>query len=902
MRWRQRSEDDFDREVQAHLDLETDRLIGEGMSADEARVSARRRFGNVVQHKERFYERQRLSWLDQLRKDIRYAVRSLRRSPGFSITVLLILALGIGANTALFSGVKGLMLDTLPVADPGTLVRLRVAGANEMYRSQWGHGYSLERVAGERVMASFSQPMFELLSAANETLSGMFASVPLGGLNVIIDGQAELASGFMASGGYFEVVGVRPQIGRAVGPDDDDLAASPVAMISDSFWARRLGRARDVVGRVISVNNVAVTVVGVLPAEYAGVQRLGEEVADLHLPLAASKEFVPLRRPELGAAWWWLQIMGRLKPGVTLEQVRGNLEGPFRAGARAGMDAYLGGLTPAERALPRNRDRTAVPRLLVDSGSRGIYDPIPQATRQALILSIVVGLILLIVCANVANLLLSRSTARQREIAVRLSLGATRARLVRQLLTEGVVLSVSGGALGVLVAIWTRQWLPFGQATSFDWRLFGFVALLSLATGVAFSLVPALRATGAGTAGALKESGRGVVRSTRALGNALIVVQVAVSVVLLVGAGLFLRTLGNLRGVDVGFDAGNVLLFNVNPDLNGYDDAQITSLYERMTQSVRGVPGVRSVSLSRLAFLSGGVITDSMYVQGSDREDEFEPFMNTVSPDFFATLEIPVLAGRVFDARDSRDAPPVALINETAAREFFPGINPIGQRFGSSAASRGRVEIVGVVQDVKYFDVREAAPPTLYWPQAQQRTGGWRVFEVKTVGPPSALGPAVREAVRRVDPTLPVFEMSTQAIRVEEHFSQERLYAFAYSLFGVLAMLLAAIGLFGLASYGVAQRTNEIGIRMALGARTGQVARMVLGESLLVVGVGVGLGIAIAPGAGQLVESLLFEMAPTDALAIAQAVAVMSSAAAVAAYLPARRAAAVDPLLALRRD
>ena len=834
-------------------------------------------------------------FLDDARADLRYAVRALLRSPAFAVTAIVILALGIGANTALFNAVKGLLLDPLAVADPAGLVRLRWTGEHQVAGRSSEYGYTADTIAGLEARSTFSYPTFERFRADNDTLAGLFASAPVG-LNVVIGEEAEVASGLLVSAGYYDVLGVRARIGRALGPEDDQATATPAAVISHPFWVRRFAGDPAVVGAVISVNGVAVTIVGVLPDTYAGVQRPGATAADVHLPLALHARFLPGGDRTADARSWWLQIMGRLLPVATAEQVLGDLGGVFQAEIDAGMDAVLAKLGPEARQIWADRDPAKAPRLLVDSGSRGIYDPEPRVTRQSTILGVVVALILLVVCTNVANLLLSRATSRRREIALRRSVGATRGRVVRQLVTEGVVLSALGGALGLLVALVGRRWLPFGRETPFDLRLLAFVAILSLSTGLAFSVVPALRATGVDTAGALREGSRSVVRSRSLLASALLVVQVAVSVVVLVGAGLFLQTLANLRRVDVGFDPENVLLFRMDPRSSGYDDERKAAVYDRIADGLRAVPGVRSVSLSSVAFLTNSVWKSSIHVEGEGHEAH----MNMVSPEFFATMRIPLVAGRVFDERDRTNAPPVAIVNQTAAREYFGDRDPVGRRMGSSHESDAEIEVVGVVRDVKYNDLRVAAPPTVYQPHAQRPEGGGRVFSVKTAVLPSSVMPAVREAVRRVDPNLPLMYVTTQESEIEKRLAQERLLAFAYSLFGGLAMLLASIGLYGLASYGVVQRTNEIGIRMALGAQAADVTRMIARESMALVGVGVAVGVAGALAAGRLVESLLYELAPTDGLTMVQAAAAMVAVAAVAAYLPARRAARVDPLVALR--
>jgi predicted permease len=704
------------------------------------------------------------------------------------------------------------------------------------------------------------------------------------------------------SGGYFDGLGVRPRIERAIGADDDDAATNPVAMISHAFWSRRFGLDPEVVGRVISVNNVPVTVIGVLPAEYTGVRRPDAAAADIHLPLAHYAPFTSRGAERDRATWSWVQIMGRLRPGVTAEQVRGNLEGPFRAGSRAAMDGYLETLSSDQRSSRLSRSGTAVAQLRVDPASRGIYDPDPDSTQQALILGVVVLLVLLLVCANLATLLLSRAPARQRELAVRLSMGASRGRLVRQLLTESLVLSATGGGLGTLLAFGARGVLPFGRTASFDWRVYAFVSLVSVLAAVLFGVAPALRATGAGLSTRLKASTQGVGGGRTRLARALLVTQVAVSLVLVAGAGLFLRTLGNLRAVDIGFNRANILLFRVDPELNGYDETRQAALFDELTRSIRSVPGVRAVGHSTVAYLTDwGAVGDNIFVTGGNGVVRHQPRVNSVSPGFFETMEIPLRRGRLFDTRDSSDAPPVVVISEAGARELFGSDDPIGRRLGTSRLDPGRAEIVGVVGDVKNSDVRADAPPTVYWSYAQESYGAGH-FAVRTVGPPATLASAVRAAVRRVDGSLPLMDVSTQTEQVEGRFEKERLFALAYSLFGGLSVGLTAIGLFGVVSCAVARRTNEIGIRMALGADRTDVRRMILRESLVLVAVGLGFGVGGVLAAGRLVTSLLFGVAPTDGATMLLAVVVMVVVASLAAYLPARRASRVDPMVALRSE
>ena len=510
---------------------------------------------------------------------------------------------------------------------------------------------------------------------------------------------------------------------------------------------------------------------------------------------------------------------------------------------------------------------------------------------------------LLIVCANVANLLLSRATSRHREISVRLSMGATRGRLVRQLLTESVLLSSLGGVLGVLIGYWSRALLPFGEKAPLDWRVFGFVAGVSLLTGIVFGLLPALRATGVDLAGAMKDSSRSVTGSRTLLSKALVVVQVAMSVVLLVGAGLFLRTLDNLKSVDVGFDSKNLLMFNVNPGVNRYDPERSAQVFRQVLERMASLPGVTAAALTRTTLLSGSTSTSSMWTQGQTSQTAAEEnmYMMDVSPAFFATLGIPVQRGRAFTDHDGTNAPKVAILNEAAARKLFADGDALGRRLGGSFEKSGEFEIVGVVRDTKYSSVRDPGPPTMYRCVWQQPARGLNVV-LRTAGDPLAMTETVRGAMRDVDPTLPIQRFTSQTEQISLRFAQERLFATAYAAFGALAVVLACIGLFGLMSYNVARRTTEIGVRMALGAQRGAVVAMVMGESMRLVGIGVAVGIATALWAGRYVKAVLYGLPPHDPLTIAAAVGLIAVVSALAGCLPARRAAKVDPMEALRQQ
>ena len=835
-------------------------------------------------------------------KDLRQALRVLAKNKAWTSVVVLSLALGIGANTALFSAVNGLLLQTVPVPDPDTLVRIKWAGRNDMVRNTSEYGSSRQD-RGENVTATFSYDMFQRLRAANKTATDLAACSPSGTLNLVIDGSADLAPMSMVSGSYFTVLGVRPHLGRVLQESDDQPSAPAVAVISHAVWVRRFASDPKIEGRVVSMNNIPVTIVGVLPREFTGIQRPADTPTEVTVPVSLDPTLNVGQNRIKEPTSYWLQIVGRLKPGVTVEQVHGNLSGVFQQGAVAAMDAYQAGLSEKDRGLQNNQRRgTAVPRLVVSSAAHGIYDPDTTATQSASILSGVVVLILLLVCANVANLMLSRATERRKEVSVRLSMGATRGRLIRQLLTESLVLALLGGALGLLVGYWLRELLPFGANAPIDWRVFAFTGGVSVFAGIAFGLMPAFRATRVDLAGVMKETSRSVIGSRTFLSRALLVVQVAISVVLLVGAGLFLRTIQNLRSVDVGFNTSNLLMFRLSPALNGYDVEGSKRVFREVKDSLLGVPGVRSVAFANPALLAGGRSSTNIYLQGQSQGQSIN--VVTVSPDYFETMGIPVLAGRVYTDRDDLNAPKVLVINDAAARKLYPGGQPLGRRVGNSLETNSDIEIIGVVRDAMYFTLREPPPPTMYRSYLQQAQGPGRSLTalVRTSSDPNGSITDVRAAVRKVDPNMPLAAISTQTEQIERRFSQERLFAMAYSWFGGLALAVAGVGLFGLMSYSVSRRTNEIGVRMALGASRTDVTRMVLRESMLLVAIGAVLGGGAAIFASPLVQATLFGVAPRDISTIAGAIVVMSLVALGAAYLPARRASRVDPMLALRYE
>jgi predicted permease len=844
-------------------------------------------------------------------KDLRHAFRVLFHDKAWTTVVVLSLALGIGANTALFSVVNGLLLTRIPVQDPDTLVRFRWHGRNDMVTSSSDYGSVRRGPDGLNVRTTFSYPMYQQFVADNRTLTDLFACAPNGRVNVTADGVAEVADSFVSTGNYYQLLGVTARIGRTILPEDDRPTAPPVAVISSKYWHSRFGTDPGVIGKTVRVNNVAVTIVGVLSPDFTGVQKPTAEPPDISLPLLLQPQVdTNPNGDRMGQpTYWWLQVMGRLKPGATAAQVLGNLDGVFQNTARAGLDQYMKSISDADRSTVRNRMRTNVPNLQVETGAFGIYDPNVNDVRSVTILGVVVALVLLIVCANVANLLLSRATTRQKELSIRLSIGATRGRLMRQLLTESLVLALIGGVLGILVGYWGRQLLPLGPTattTGFDWRVLGFVFAVTGVTGIVFGIAPALRGTGMNVNASLKESGRGVVATRSLLGRGLLIVQVAISLVLLVGAGLFLRTLYNLRHVDVGFNPDRLLLFRLSPQLNRYDEAKTIALYRDILTRVAAAPGVQGVAMSSPALLSGSINSTDIYVQGRTYPTDREQLDNSInrlviSPNFFDVMGIPVIRGRALNDRDLATSQKVAVINETAARKYFPNRDPLGARFGSSVENAGDIEVVGVLRDAKYESVRDAAPPTMYVPFLQNPRA-FGVFEVRAANSTVGVLASVRDVVRQIDPNLPLLDVSTQLEQVEKRFAQERVFAQAYTLFGGLALLLAAIGLFGLMSYNVARRTNEIGIRMALGAQRQDVLGMVMRESMLLVVIGVAVGLVTAVLAGRFVTSLLYGLPAVDPPSIAAAIAVMAIVSALAGYLPARRASRVDPMVALHYE
>jgi len=888
-------ERDMDVEMRVHLDMLTEEYQRSGLPRDEAQRQARLRFGNVSQIKDRSRDIRGAGLLGDLLQDLRYAGRIFWRTPLVFAVIVLSLGVGIGGSTAVFSALNGLFLRTLPVAHPEQLVSVKWSGPNPLATRTSDWGYSPPDARGREVHSCFSYPMYLELRRGNRALDGIFAFGGVGRVTLVMEGRAETAWALGVSGSYFETLGIPAAPGKVITPEDD-AAKAPVAMISNAFWRRRFASDPNVIGKTAVVNDVTVTIVGVTPADFDGVQQLGVALPDVLLPLGLEPQLAGGGRLNQGN-FWWLQVMGRRKPGVTDAMVQANLQGILQAV-----------VSESQKAKPE------VAQLYVDSGSRGTYETDPEAKRAMTILTGIVTFILILVCANVANLLLFRAEARRREISVRLSLGAGRRRLFRQLLTESLLLAVIGGAVGLVIGYWSLRLLPaaLGESPGVDWRVFVFTVSLSLVVGVVFGLTPAMQGTAIQLTGNLNEQARRVSGSRSRLRKSLLILQVAISVVLLIGAGLLVRTLQNLRNVDLGFNPQDLLVFRLSPSLNGIDRNRTAAIYEQVIRDVQALPGVRAVSLSQKRLLSDEFSTTSVSIPGKpplgSGHEQNQVHLSGVAPTFFDTLQIPLVAGRQFTAADNRPGTPsVAIVNETFAKTFFPHETPIGSVFiwktftPQLKTEQFQLEIAGIVKDTRHYQLRAEAPPTIYLPYLQTPILGV-TFEVRTAGPPMALLPAVRNAVSRIEPNLPVIDPATQLDQIETRFADERVFALSYSLFGALATVLAAIGLFGMTSYDVTRRTHEIGIRLAIGAQRSNVIRMVLLQSLGLVSIGIALGVLGAVATSRLIRSLLFGLAPTDPLTFVGVSVLIVTIAALASYMPARRASRIEPIRALRHE
>ena len=850
--------------------------------------------------------------------DIRYGLHMLWKHPGFTAVAVLTLALGVGANTALFSVVDAVLLKKLPVKDPDQLVLLRQTYDPEKF-SPGGYNGSNPRDKATGLVNGTSFPFqsFDRMRQERAALTDVIAFSRID-LNLNSSGQAESVGGQVVSGNYYYTLGVPPVAGRLINDADDNTNSNPVAVISHRYWLTRFGGEKQVIGKSVSLNNRPFTIIGVTPAGFEGVGEIGARV-DVTIPLAWEPQTSGPQTMMRGAGIWWLRLMGRLQPGATREQAQASLANAFQQSVAEHRQALQARATTPLRPLqPQD-----YPRLSVDPGSQGEMFVRRSYQKPLRLLLGVVGLVLLIACANVANLLLARATSRRKEIAIRLAVGAGRWRLIRQLLTESVLLSLIGGAAGVFLANWIMtglfavpSWGGRAMETvnpQLDWRVLGFTFGICVLTGLLFGLAPAIRSSRVDLTPTLKEAGRTSAAVGRSwLSKTLVVVQVSVSVLLLIGAGLLIRSLRNLQHVDVGFNTKNLLLFSIEPGLQGYREERLVELYQKLFSRLEAVPGVESVTASRFPLLSFAASTSSVFFLGAALEPDGTPTsagdtkLLTVRENFLDTMQIPLLVGRSLGAQDDARAPKVAVVNQMFAQKYFSNENVIGKRFSLDPTKPGEIEIVGLAKDAKYTSQRDQIEPTAYTPWQQSlRSMRGSTIELRTQGDPANYVAAVREAVREVDSNLPVNDVQTQVDQANETLSMERLFAKLLSLFGVLAQLLAAVGLYGLMAYSVSQRTHEIGVRMALGATRRTVMNMVLRQGMLLTFIGVVVGLAGAYALTGYLESLtimLFGVQPRDPMTFLVIAVVLGVIALVACWIPARRATKVDPLVALRYE
>ncbi len=1010
MKRRKRMLEELEQDIREHIEIEMQDNIARGMSAEEARNAAMRKFGNVTRVQEEAREVWSFVWLEQLWQDVRFGLRMLRKSPAFIAVAVLTLAFGIGANTAIFSLIDAVLLRSLPVQNPAQLVLLKWSARkapNIHGLTAWGDCPMDMRLGAENPTGcSFSEPMFREI-AQSDIFSGTVAFANTGRLDLTGNGPASVINGLLVSGDFFRTMGLKAAVGRLIDANDDTPAAAAVTVLNYGYWQTAFGGSRDVVGRTIELNSVPFTIVGVAEQRFTGVTP-GSDY-DVWVPLSNQQRINPLKGMDpLGgqdrrndAGFWWLTVVGRLKPEASLAQSQAMVSGIFRNEMLHGSvtlfhgNQMMGG--PGLRGAPSVPGSAPAPPMQFGSGNAAIQfhrevagGPPPQSagdgnarmmqaapsagpapspsahpaeipsepktlstaednpqvalifaqtgltgTRERFVdplyvLMLAVGIILLIACANVAGLMLARAAARQKEMAVRLALGAGRARIVRQLLTESVMLAVLGGALGVLFAYWgahaivsfvsSNQPRPLGFATGVDLRVLGFTVAISLLTGILFGVAPAFRSARINLTPALKEGDGSSASSGHSggkwfsIGNALVVTQVALAVVVLVGAGLLVRTLANLRSVDLGFDAHNIVIFGIDPTLAGYKGAQVDSLYRDLQGRLAETPGVKSASFSMMPLLSNGLMMTVFHWPGTPEDQTAESDVLDVGPNFFETLHIPFLAGRGFSASDfalaaanggdtPTSAPTPVIVNQTFVQKYVGKENPIGKPFGAAAAGpfggpTPGYEIVGVVRDAKYNDLRREIHPMMYAPHHV----GVATFELRTAADPRALLPAIREVVGQVNANLPLFNVTTQSEQIDRLLFQERLVARLAGFFGVLALLLACIGLYGLLSYEVSRRTREIGIRIALGAQPERVLKLVLWQGIALAMAGAAVGIGVALGVTRYLASMLFNVRASDPLTMSAVTVLLVLVAVAACYIPARRATRVDPMVALRYE
>jgi len=896
---RRQLHNELDEELRLHLELRRQQQIEAGLTAEAARRAAYRKLGNAT----RIQEKSAMTWgwegFESFLHDTAYGIRSMLRSPALTLVALLSLALGIGANTAIFSLLDAVMLRALPVKDPKQLVLLGTGDWN---------GISDTFAATEL----YSYPFYRQLQQKNAVFSDTAAIFSMqNGVHGFVlspSGEARTESEPMSvqlvSGTYFTTLGIQAQRGRMLNDADDNSEGDhPVAVISDSWWKRSLAGDPDVLDRKLKLGNTIFSIVGVAPPEFFGTK--SGEAPNIWVPTLMMESVPPHWGGYKDNFSESLNIIGRLKPGVSNEQATANINVVFQQILRGFPDSKLNHENLANLA------KAHVPLTPMATGLSNLRNQFSQPLK---ILMAVVALVLLIACANIANLLLARSTARARELAVRQALGARRSRIIRQLLTESLLLALTGGALGVaLAAVANRLLLRMVSGgldtipldVSINLKLLLFTLVVTIATALLFGTLPAFRATRLDLTETLK-AGRGPqgMSGKSPLARALVISQIAFSLVLMVGAGLFLRTLNNLNSIDPGFDKENVLRLQIDPSSIGYkdDDPRERALYQQIEERVAALPNVVADSFSTFTFHEGswnGFIT----VPGMPVNHDLNIKHNTIGYGYFKTMQIPLVAGRLFDARDTATSQRVAIISEYMAKTLFPpGANPIGRSYHIGGPDSPFEEtVIGIVKDVKFGDLVEKTETIDYIPYTQHEWG-FGDFEVRYTGSFAAISTAVQQAIHSIDRNLPITHVTTLDEQVARSITNQRLVAQLSAFFGLLAVFLSAIGIYGLMSYVVGRRTNEIGIRMALGAARSNVRWLVLREILLLVGIGIAVGIPITLAGSRLVTTMLYGLKGTDPASIASAVVFLLAVAAAAGYLPARRASRVDPMVALRYE
>ncbi len=898
MWWRKKQEQDLEREIRADLELEEEEQREAGATPGEAPYAARRAFGNVTLVKELTREMWGWTSLERLGQDLRYAFRMMKASPGFTLVAVLSLALGIGGNTAIFSLMNAVMLRSLPVQEPQRLV---LFGAG-----QWA---GIDDGLPNRSWQLFSYPFYRQVQRENQVFSGVTAMMSLGNdVHALVEGAktAEPVKTRLVAGTYFTVLGVHAIAGRTFTDAEDQVEGrDAVAVISYSWWDRRFSRDPSVIGKTVAITSSAFKIIGVAPPEFFGTS-VGDS-PDLWIPFAMNSLVPPGwggKEARTDLATQELYILGRLKPGVGAQEAKAQVNLIFQEN----LHLRIG-------PKPSQKDLHDVHNAFINltPGGRGLSQVRNRFSTSLQLLMGAVGLVLLIACANIANLLLARAANRQREIAVRLSIGASRLRLIRQMLTESVLLAALGSFAGLAfarVALRLLLWMVSGGGdtlpldVSLDGPVLAFTTLLTIATGVLFGLAPALRATRVELSASLKE-GRGSIsaRSRNVLAKALIVSQVALSAVLLIGAGLFVHSLANLRNIPTGFDQANVLVMGVDTSLLDFkdNDPRWVSLYRQVEERVAHVPGVRAAGFAMLTFQAGSW-TDYAFPQGRPPvpDDQREVHQDGVGPGYFAAMGMPIVLGRGFQVSDTSTSPTVAIVNETMARQFFPHESPIGLRFGNSPEHSGEFEIVGVVKDAKYESLREKPRRMVFYPY--MRGGSLGQFVVRYAGDARGIVPEIRRVFAEVNRNLPITEVSTLSDHVEYTLTNDKLMARLSTFFGLLALLLASTGIYGVLSYAVARRTNEVGLRMALGAPRSSVLWLVMHDVLGLMAIGLAIGLPAALAGEQLVADLVYGLGKVDSWSIVAAIGILIAVGCIAAYLPARRASRVDPSTALRYE